>query len=189
MVHRKVHANELNSFDAVVVATGAKPITPNVPGIGSENVVSASDILAGTATPKKRVAVIGGGLVGTETALYLHSLGHEITVVEMLPTIMNDVGSSEQLVYGDILAKGDIQIMTNTKLWEVREHSIIVKNKHALQELEVDTVVLAVGYKPKQALYDELISQGKEAYLVGDAVAAGKIFDAIHTAYRTGIKL
>ena len=55
--------------------------------------------------------------------------------------------------------------------------------------IEADTVILALGLKAEQGLYNELIAAGKEAYLVGDAVKAGKIFDAIHTAYRAAIRI
>ena len=97
-------------------------------------------------------------MIGSETALDLAEKGHEVTLVEMLPQIMNGVATTDFLAYSERIEKTNMQIMTNTRLIAVKDHG-------------------------------ELKERGKEVYLVGDAVKAGKIFDAFHTAYRTALKI
>ena len=64
-----------------------------------------------------------------------------------------------------------------------------MKGKKGEYEIEADTVILALGFKSRNCLYNALKEEGKEVYLVGDAVHPGKIFDAIHTGYRAGLKV
>ena len=83
-----------------------------------------------------------------------------------------------------------MKVMTNTKLEEVTQKGAVVScPKKGCQELEADTVILALGFRSQNDLYNALKATGKEVYLVGDAVKPGKIFDAIHTAYRAGLKV
>ena len=190
VVHKKAQAKDLKEFDAVICATGSKPVVPAIPGADGKN---AMDCLTAINNPKKvgkKVVVIGGGLVGTETALDLAENGHDVTVVEMLPRIMNDVAATDFLSYSERIAKTTMKVMTNTKLEEVTQNGVVVScPKKGCQKLEADTVILALGFRSQNDLYNALKAAGKEAYLVGDAVKPGKIFDAIHTAYRAGLKV
>ena len=128
-------------------------------------------------------------MIGSETALDLSEKGHEVTLVEMLPQIMNGVATTDFLAYSERIEKTNMQIMTNTRLIAVKDHGVTVQGPHDFEKLDADTVVLAIGLRAKQELYHELKERGKEVYLVGDAVKAGKIFDAFHTAYRTALKI
>ena len=133
--------------------------------------------------------VVGGGLVGSETALDLAENGHEVTLVEMLPQIMNGVAVTDLLAYTERIAKTDMRILTSTRLMAVTDEGAVVQGPKGEMVLPADTVILAIGFKPCQELYAALQAAGKEAYLVGDAVKAGKIYDAFHTAYRTALKI
>ena len=132
---------------------------------------------------------IGGGLVGTETALDLAENGHSVTLVEMLPKIMRDVAFTDYLAYTERIEKTDMRILTDTRLEEVLDNGARVSTRKGEKVLEADTVILALGFRAEQRLYNELAAAGKEVYLAGDAVKAGKIFDAIHTAYRIAIRI
>lgn len=190
VIQKRAGMKDLEGFDAVICATGSKPMIPAIPGADGKNVL---DCLTAINDPKqvgKKVVVIGGGLVGTETALDLAENGHEVTVVEMQPRIMADVAVTDFLAYSERIAKTDMVVMTNTRLEEVTEKGAVVSaGKKALVALEADTIILALGFRSQNDLYNELKAAGKETYLVGDAVKPGKIFDAIHTAYRAGLKV
>ena len=123
-------------------------------------------------------------MIGSETALDPAEKGHEVTLVEMLPQIMNGVATTDFLAYSERIEKTNMQ-----RLIAVKDHGVTVQGPHDFEKLDADTVVLAIGLRAKQELYHELKERGKEVYLVGDAVKAGKIFDAFHTAYRTALKI
>lgn len=189
VVREKADAAKLAGYDAVVCATGSLPIIPGIPGVEKPIAVDCLSAINGAKKVGKKVVVIGGGLVGTETALDLAENGHSVTLVEMLPKIMKDVAVTDFLAYSERIAKTDMRILTETRLLEVLDKGARVSSKKGEETIEADTVILALGLKAEQGLYNELTAAGKEAYLVGDAVKAGKIFDAIHTAYRVALRV
>ena len=190
VIHKKAVAADLGEFDAVISATGSTPVKPKIPGADKAIAMDALEAINNTNKVGKKVVVIGGGLVGTETALDLAENGHSVTVVEMLPQIMNDVAATDFMVYSERIAKTDMKALTNTRLEEVTDTGVLVSNKkQGTFALDADTVILALGFRSCQDLYQELKAAGKEVYLVGDAVKPGKIMDAIHTAYRVSVKL
>ncbi|MGN1389855.1 MAG: FAD-dependent oxidoreductase [Bulleidia sp.] len=189
IIHKRAEAEDLKEYDAVICATGSVPAVMDLPGMDSPIVMNALEAIDHPEKVGKKVVVIGGGLVGAETALDLSEKGHEVTVVELLPEIMTNVAATDKIAYTERIAKTDMKIMTGTSLAAVTDHSAIVKGTKGREDLEADTVIIAVGFRADHALYDELSREGKEAYLVGDAVKAGKIFDAIHTAYRAAVKI
>ena len=187
--HKKASAADLTGYDAVICATGSRPILPGVPGIDKPGVMDALEVLNGARKPEGRIAVIGGGLVGTETALHLAEQGMHTTLVEMLPKIMNGVAATDQLAYSERIAKADMEVCTGTRLVSIGDGEITVSDRTGTHTIPVDSVIIAIGLKAQDSLYGELCAQGKEAYLVGDAVHPGKIFDAFHTAYRVAWKI
>lgn len=187
--HKKATAADLAGYDAVICATGSRPILPGVPGIDKPGVMDALEVLNGARKPEGRIAVIGGGLVGTETALHLAEQGMHTTLVEMLPKIMNGVAATDQLAYSERIAKADMEVCTGTRLVSIGDGEITVSDHTGTHTIPVDSVIIAIGLKAQDSLYGELCAQGKEAYLVGDAVHPGKIFDAFHTAYRVAWKI
>ncbi len=189
VVQKKVASEELADYDAVICATGSRPITPHIPGVELPNAVDALDVLNGVSPVKGATVVIGGGLVGTETALHLAEKGTPVTLVEMLPEIMHGVAVTDCLAYQERIAKVDMTIYTGTRLLEIRPNEILVEDRKETFTIPADTVIMAIGLKAQQGLYQQLCEAGKEAYLVGDAVKPGKIFDAFHTAYRTALKI
>ena len=189
VLREKADVAKLAAYDVVICATGSLPIIPNIPGVEKPIAVDCLSAINGAKPVGKKIVVIGGGLVGTETALDLAENGHSVTLVEMLPKIMKDVAVTDFLAYSERIAKTDMRILTETRLLEVLDNGARVSSKKGEETIEADTVILALGLKAEQGLYNELIAAGKEAYLVGDAVKAGKIFDAIHTAYRAAIRI
>ena len=187
--HKKASAADLAGYDAVICATGSRPILPSVPGIDKPGVMDALEVLNGARKPEGRIAVIGGGLVGTETALHLAEQGMHTTLVEMLPKIMNGVAATDQLAYSERIAKADMEVCTGTRLVSIGDGEITVSDRTGTHTIPADSVIIAIGLKAQDSLYGELCAQGKEAYLVGDAVHPGKIFDAFHTAYRVAWKI
>ena len=140
-------ADELNAFDAAVVAVGAHDFLIPVPGADSDKVVSSWDVLSGKAEVSGRVAVIGGGLVGTETAEFLLERGCKVSVVEMLDKIA--AGESDTilpLIMADFEENG-VEQHVNTRLSAVTDEGIEAVCGEETVKIACDYVVMAVGSK------------------------------------------
>lgn len=165
--------------DAVVVATGAEPYVPQVPGITQKNVVNAWDILSGKAKAGQNVIVAGGGMVGVETAEFLASQGKKVTVIEMLNKIAADIGATTRWIILERVQKLGIPLLTQTKLVRIEGNKVVTDKNGQEQVLTADTVVLALGVVSNKKLAEQL--QGKvECYTVGDCVQPRKMIDAIY---------
>lgn len=189
IVSKAVSAGELMEYDAVVCATGSTTKKPTLPGIEREIAVDVSDVLTDKRQVGKNVVVLGVGLVGSETALHLAEMGHNVTLVGRKPSIMKGVAVTDFLAYSERIAKTDMTICTSTTPLEIVEDGVMVEHCGKTRKILADSVVYAFGAKAEQDLYKELKSKGKETYLIGDAVFPAKIMDAVHTGYRLGLKL
>ena len=170
--------------EAVFLATGGKPICPNLPGI--ERAVTAEDVLAGKAEVKgENVVVVGGGVTGLETAETL-AKDHKVTVVEMLDKVGGNLYPSIVLHLAQEIMKAGGTIAKGKALVEVLEDKVCVKDTKTeeLAALPADTVVLAMGVRPERPEFAELSKVfGDNLILVGDADRSGQIYDALHTAH------
>jgi len=176
--------------DAIIVATGGEPIIPGIPGIDGPNVVKANDILLGRKEAGRRVLIIGGGMVGCETADFLGEHGHEVTLVEMLPEIGQDVQDAVRFFLLKRLSGHKTTILTNTEVTEISADTVKAKKDGEDIELKgFDTVVIAVGAKPVNGLEQELKGKVPELYVIGDAVEARKAIDAIEEGAKIAVKL
>lgn len=173
--------------DAVVIASGSKAIKLKLSGIDDDKVCSAEDLLAGKKDAGNRVVVIGGGLVGSESALWLAMQGKKVTIVEALPEILKaglPIPHMNRSMLIDLLKFHHVETITNTSLLAVTDEGVTLINKNFKQSsLPADTVVIAVGYKPDNALHDELKTRVPELYNIGDSRTAANIMNAIWDGY------
>ncbi len=179
--------------DVVIVATGSEPLMPDIPGI--ENAVTADDILLGKVTTGENIIVIGGGLVGCDTALYLAQQGKKVTIIEAQSEIARDLELISKIALikkGGLLEKYGINVITNTSVTEIGKGEVVIKDKTGEQRnIRADSVVIAVGRKP--LISEELISEAKkisqEVYVIGDAKGPRKVIDAIHEGFSVAIDI
>jgi len=149
----KIHLNaeatveEMNAADAVIVAIGAHDIALPIPGADGDNVVSSWDVLAGTAEAKGHCVVIGGGLVGTETAEFLLEKGCTVTIVEMLDKIANGESSTILPTIMADFAKHNVRQLVNTKVQAIEGGCVKALKGEEEITIDCDTVVMAVGSK------------------------------------------
>jgi 2-enoate reductase len=176
-----------------IVATGSKPCLPDIPGIDRNIVATASEVLLGKKRAGEKVVIVGGGLVGCETALWLAEEGRQVCLVEMLGDLM--IGSlpvphPNRIMLIDLLKLKKVRIMTNHTLCEVKEGSVCLAGKNLeKQEIEADTVVLSVGLNPNNKIYNVLSAKTKNLYLIGDAREPRNIMGAIWDAYEVSRSL
>jgi len=172
--------------DEVIVAAGASAIIPDIPGVGGENVITAIEVLSGKKETGDNVVIIGGGLVGCETAEYLAQKDKKVTVLEMLPRIGNDIGRTTRWVVMRRLRQAGIRLETNATAVEITEKGVMVSGDGESEVVAADTVVLAVGLTPNRELARSLEGKGKSLRLVGDCDQPHKIAEAIESGLRVG---
>ena len=171
--------------DIVLVATGALPFAPPLPGLDSPSVVEAVDVLNGTAPVGERVAVVGSGMTGLETAELLHEQGHEVVgVYEMAETIGAGAFPRNVESVASHLRAASIPILTGHALLEVTESAAVFETGEGRVEEPVDTVVLAIGMKPNAGLMSALAEGGVEATAIGDAAGVGRVAEAVASGFR-----
>lgn len=175
--------------DALIVATGAKPHVPGVEGIEQPHVLLAEKVLTERTAPGLKVGVIGGGLVGMEVADFLADQGKQVTVVEMLEDVLLEVGATTKKMMLERVCRKGVRILIETKLLEVREQAIVVERLQYRQTIEMDTVILAAGYKPLDPGVEGWVEKGTAVCRVGDSVKPRNIFDAIHEASEAALSL
>lgn len=173
--------------DVVIIATGARPLIPEIPGIERDIVASAIDFLMGRREAGQDVAVIGGGMIGCETAVYLAQMGKKVALVEMLQEIVLDMNFANRTQLLQMLEQSRVDVLRGTRLVEIGERGITTTNKDGQLKISADTVVLAVGLKPVTELAQTLKNQVSEVYCVGDCVEARRILNAIWEGFRVGL--
>ena len=173
--------------DVIILAAGGIPGIPPIHGVGRENVIFAEEVLSGASTGQ-RVVIIGGGLVGCETAEFLAKQGKKITVIEMLDELAAGVGSSFKAGLIGRLSADGVTMMTGVNCKKIfAEGVVVVARDGKEQPLPADTVVLAVGAKPDRRLLQEIKGLAPEIYPVGDCVEPRRILEAVSDGHRIGL--
>jgi 2,4-dienoyl-CoA reductase (NADPH2) len=169
--------------DVVIVATGGSPIVPDIPGVNGDNVVTAEDVLTGQKEVGNKVVIVGGGLVGCETAEFLAEKGKEITILEMLGRIGNDIGRTTRWTVMQRLKAAQVRMESRAKVVKITEQGAIVERNGSSKLVQGDSVVLAVGMKCENRLAKELEGKVPELYVVGDAAEPRRIIDAVQEGF------
>jgi 2,4-dienoyl-CoA reductase-like NADH-dependent reductase (Old Yellow Enzyme family)/thioredoxin reductase len=175
--------------DVVVLATGVKPFIPQIPGIQSNKVIRASEVLTGADTGE-RVVVIGGELVGCETALYLLEQGKKVTVMRRGPVLATKVHHFiREPLLGRLKFKG-VSMLTGVEYEEITEVGVVIRTSTGERMVvEADTVVLATGVVPDTELLPALQGKVARIFSVGDCVEPRGIRGAVEEGYRTGLDI
>lgn len=170
--------------DAVIIATGSKPIVPPIKGHGSLPAWCATDVLMQVELAGPRVAIIGAGLVGAELGLWLKRLGRQVILIEASDTILGGampVMNADML--RDLLHYEYVEIHRQTRVIEITSQGIKTQGIEGARDFNVDTVVYAVGYHSENRLWNEIKDDARECYLLGDAKRVNNIMYAIWDAY------
>ncbi len=173
--------------EVIFIATGGTSIIPEIPGVDKGKVVTAVDLLVGKREPGESVVVLGGGLVGCETALYLAQKGKKLTIVEVLDSVMIGMKAADQnrLHLLKLLADANVRILTSTNVLEITDEGVTIADKDDKRStLKADTVMLAVGLKSDRRLLEILKDKVPEVYAIGDCVEPRKVINAIWEGFR-----
>lgn len=204
--------------DGIIIATGAYPITPKIPGVDRDNVYQSWDVLKNNIPLGKNVVIVGGGAVGVDAALHVASIGtiddktvkflllnnaedvevikrlalqgtKNVTLVEMLPKIGRDIGKSNRWVFLQDLANYGIKQITESTVKEINDEGVVIEKMGKQQTIPADSVILAVGAKPNNQLYEEIKDLEMEIHLIGDAKQVRKAYEAVEEGYKAALSL
>jgi 2-enoate reductase len=175
--------------DVLIVATGSVPFIPEIEGIGNDHVITCIDLLLGRKKAGENVVVLGGGLVGSETALWLAQEGKDVTVIEVLPELMSGglpVPQMNKTMLLDLLALSKVKIMTGTQAEKIVDEGLWVARGNERKMLTADTIVVAAGLKSENSLYQKIGGKIARAYTIGDCQQPGNILGAVWDGYEVG---
>lgn len=174
--------------DELIIAAGATPFIPNVPGIHKKHVHWSGDVDAGKVEVGNKVIVVGGGLTGAESAYALAKAGKDVTILEMQgpEAVLNGASLIVRFSLQSLLQKYNVKIITNTKLEEITDEGIkTINTKLQWNNLEADTVVLALGMRPCRDKVNELrdLLPQMQVHVIGDCNKIENVYAASHAGF------
>ena len=177
--------------DAVIVATGAKPLVLPIEGIDQPEILSGSAVLDGTCAPGKKVLVVGGGMVGCEIAALLGEQEHEVDVIELRGEIGADVIREHKIYLMKDFEQYRIGQITGAKVCRFYKDGVEYESADGTRQEArgYDSVVLAMGYRSFNPFAGQIEKLGKEVYVIGDASQARRALEATSEAYQAAIRL
>jgi len=174
--------------EVLILATGAIPAIPNVPGVDGNNVVQANDVITGKVKCGEKVVIVGGRYMGMGAADFLAGQGKKVSLVDLQPIGM-DIGVTLYQGLMERLVNVGVRFYPNSPLYEIKQNGVYIDYNHELLFLEADTVVLAVGVTPQKDLMEKLKGLTTELYAIGDCVEPGNAQKAISNAAELGIRI
>jgi len=176
--------------DVVVLATGGIPLSTHFQGLENTHWMLAVDILDGGLRVESETAlVIGGGLVGLETADFLAFEGVKVTLVEILDEVGGDMDPLAKTMITNRLKKAGVKIFTNTEVLALKNDTVIAQHNGSVIIFPMETLVIAVGVRANRELPDRLLKSSLEVYVIGDAVEPRNALDAIQDGFDVGNKV
>jgi pyruvate/2-oxoglutarate dehydrogenase complex dihydrolipoamide dehydrogenase (E3) component len=174
----------------LVLAVGAVPIVPPIPGIDSPKVVLANNLSDEGIAVGEKVVILGGGLVGCESAVHLAQEGKDVTVVEMMKDVAVDVNVRQRPILLDMFAKLQVKVETGMKGVKITDEGLVCTDETGKENLfEADTVVCSVGQHALREVVNDLLDAAPEVLQVGDCIKPQKVTEALYRGYHAGLDI
>ncbi|MDR5587910.1 FAD-dependent oxidoreductase [Clostridium aquiflavi] len=170
--------------DAIILATGSTPRRLSIEG--TENVYTAEEVLLKKKDVGNSTIVIGGGLVGCETVLWLKEMGKDVTIVEMMDDILQVGGPlchANHDMLKELVAFNKINVRCGSKIIKAAEEGFIIENKESQEIVKADSAIVAIGYNSENSLYNKIKFLHSNVRMIGDANKVQNIMYAIWDAY------
>jgi 2,4-dienoyl-CoA reductase-like NADH-dependent reductase (Old Yellow Enzyme family)/thioredoxin reductase len=190
LLNTEADANKVLAFkpDAVILATGASPKMPHIPGIDRDNVTDALKVLQEEVNTGSKVVIAGGGEIGCEAAVFLSEQGKDVTIVDMIDTDFSpteglgvdmEAGVRRWFLF-ELLPTLPIDIIGKSSFQEVTAEGLIVQDREGERTLiPADTVIFAAGMQSNNGLRKELGGKVPELHVIGDCIEPCQIVDAV----------
>jgi len=204
--------------DFIIAAEGAVEAIPPIEGINDSTVTAAWDILKNDPQTGKKIAVIGGGAVGLETAEFLAEKGtidaetlyflfkhkaetteklyelmrkgsKDVTVFEMLPRVGKDVGKATKWILLGNIENYDVKIITNAKVASIKDGVVRYEKEGQFHEMKFDNIINAAGSRSVRTVAGELEQTGIPYTIIGDSVRPARILEAVHEGFLAAMNI
>jgi NADPH-dependent 2,4-dienoyl-CoA reductase/sulfur reductase-like enzyme len=178
--------------DVLIVAVGAKPIIPALPGIERTHVVWAGDVGLERVKVGETIVVAGAGLTGCEAALHLTQQGKKVKIIDTISEseIAKDAATVSRMVLLALLREQGAEFKTEVKLEEITDKDVVVVDKQQNRlEIPADTVVLSLGFTARSETVKALQGLAREVYVIGDCSTPGNLMAAIHDAFNVAVEI
>jgi len=176
--------------DAVFIATGASAAVPPIPGIGKA--VPALEVYKDSSVLGKKIIIVGGGMVGCDTAVFLAEKGFDVTIIEMQERIALEMTFMQFTAVADKFSELGVRHMVNTRCLEIRDTGVLISCPDGDRELPCDSVVFSLGMKSntdQAAVVERMIPEGVQVIRIGDVYKVARVGDAARAAYLAAIEL
>ncbi|HVC29275.1 MAG TPA: NAD(P)/FAD-dependent oxidoreductase [Gammaproteobacteria bacterium] len=164
---------------ALVIASGAQPVRPQIPGVNDMYVLTARDVLEGHSTAVGSVLVAGGGCSGAQTAEYLARAGHTVTLIEAEGDIAADAPLDDRTLLIGRLCALKVNILSHTRLISIENQVVHLDVDGETSQMAFDTVVLCLGARSENKLEKDVLGLVPHVFTVGDAVRPRKVTEAV----------
>ncbi|MCF0128272.1 MAG: FAD-dependent oxidoreductase, partial [Pseudobutyrivibrio sp.] len=190
LLNTEVTSDYVKNFDpdTLIVAIGSTELRPPIKGLDGDNVVMACEAELHPEKLGKKVAIMGGGLVGAEAAVGFAHEGRECSIIEMRDGVALDVNSFYR---GGLMPEVEksATLYLNTKVVEVRSEGVLCEKEGKELLIEADTVVCALGFRSPYDKVDALADTCDEYYIIGDCSKVAKIYEAMNSGYYTALRV
>ncbi len=174
--------------DALIIAVGAESILPRIPGI--EYAVQAIDAYPNLKTIRGSIAVIGGGIIGSEIGLELAERGNTVHIIELTDTLNAQGNMLYRIAIRQHMEKcSTLHTMTQTQCTEIKPNGVKIVNEAGEHFIEVDHVILATGMKSKRTLAQSFYGITPETAMIGDCDRVARVLEAVNDAYFIGANI
>jgi 2,4-dienoyl-CoA reductase-like NADH-dependent reductase (Old Yellow Enzyme family)/NADPH-dependent 2,4-dienoyl-CoA reductase/sulfur reductase-like enzyme len=181
---------EREAPDVLVLALGAASIVPSIPGIDSPKAILGTRLSEPGVAIGKKVVILGGGLVGCESAVHLAQQGKEVTLVEMMEDIAVEANVRQRPILLDMLSRLQVKVKTRTRGVRVTDQGLVCTDDSGNETLfEADTVVVSVGQRALREAVNGLLDAAPEVVQVGDCVKPQKVTEALYRGYHAGLDI
>lgn len=172
--------------DSVIIATGSKTLILPIEGIENPAIIHGSDLLEGKRSAGKKVLVVGGGMVGCETAAFLGEQKHDVTVIEFRDTVGADVINEHRVYLMEDFKNYGVKEITGAKVCKFFEDGVMYETADGSQHETrgYDSVVLSMGYRNYNPFGEQVKEIVPDTHVIGDAIRARRALDATKEAYQ-----
>lgn len=172
--------------DAAIIAVGAEQIIPSIPGLDGDNVFMSWDVFGHEDKLGKRIALIGGGLVGCELSIHLSGKGHDVTVVELGHFLASTAQISERMHLMEFMDKNNVTAIVDASAKKITPDGVAVRTRDEERFIPADSVIISTGTRALADLRDSFRDTAFDVINIGDCVKASDIVNAVRTGWDAG---